>query len=99
MGREHRRGMPVSPAICVPAPDEQISIGKTTIAGYAVAYGRAVTRVDVSTDGGATWKQADLRSEPDELDVEINIDQRPKLNRENVAVPARVLLFRKAIAD
>ena len=64
-----------------------------------MGYGRAVTRVDVSTDGGGAWKQADLQSEPGELDVEVNIGQRLKLNRENVAVPARVLLFRKAIAD
>lgn len=59
--------MPVSSAICVPGPDEQIPSGKTTIRGYAVAYGRAVVRVDVSSDGGTTWKQADLQSEPDAL--------------------------------
>jgi len=43
--------------------------------------------------------QADLQSEPGELDFEVNIGQRLKHNRENVAAPARVLLFRKAIAD
>ena len=59
--------MPVSSAICVPAPDEKIASGKTTIKGYAVAYGRAVARVDVSMDGGTTWDQADLQSEPDAL--------------------------------
>ena len=54
--------MPVSSAVCVPAPDQQIPSGKTRIKGYAVAYGRAVARVDVSTDGGSTWKQAAVQS-------------------------------------
>lgn len=59
--------MPVSSAICTPIPDEQLPSGKTLIEGYAVAYGRGVARVDVSTDGGNTWEQADLESEPDAL--------------------------------
>jgi sulfite oxidase len=59
--------LPVSSAICVPAPGEQFPSGKTAIKGYAVAYGRSVARVDVSTDGGDSWNQADLETEPDVL--------------------------------
>lgn len=59
--------MPVSSAICIPARDDRIPSGITTIKGYAVAYGRGVARVDVSTDGGKTWGQAHLETEPQAL--------------------------------
>lgn len=39
----------------------QVPAGPTTVSGYAFAGGdRTVVRVDVSTDGGDTWTQADL---------------------------------------
>lgn len=57
--------MPVTSAICIPEAGERISGGNVVIEGYAVAYGRTVARVDVSTDGGLTWNQATLRTEPE----------------------------------
>lgn len=48
-------------AILTPADGESVRPGPTTVTGYAFAGGeRAVARVDVSTDGGSTWTQADL---------------------------------------
>lgn len=56
--------MPVTSAICVPEQGASVPAGRITLAGYAVAYGRSVARVDVSTDGGTTWRQAALQSDP-----------------------------------
>jgi sulfite oxidase len=45
------------------APDDgaEVPAGPTRVSGYALAGGdRTVVRVDVSTDGGAGWLQADL---------------------------------------
>ncbi len=45
------------------APDDgaELPAGPTPVTGYAFAGGdRTVVRVDVSSDGGATWAQADL---------------------------------------
>lgn len=50
--------LPVNSAICVPASGDVVPKGATTLRGYAMAYGRRVARVEVSTDGGATWSQA-----------------------------------------
>ncbi len=52
--------LPVNSAICEPAPGAEIVAGPTILRGYAMATARAVTRVDVSADGGETWLQADL---------------------------------------
>jgi sulfite oxidase len=53
---------PVNSAICAPLPGEKLPAGRTTARGWAVAGGgRQVARVDVSTDGGRTWKSAQLR--------------------------------------
>ena len=52
--------LPVTSAIAVPADGAQLTAGPTTIRGYAIAYDRAVARVEVSADGGATWHQARL---------------------------------------
>jgi sulfite oxidase len=57
--------MPVNSAICIPENGECIKAGLIRIEGYAVAYGRSVARVDVSKDGGHTWHQAALRSDPE----------------------------------
>ncbi|MHA6332038.1 molybdopterin-dependent oxidoreductase [Qipengyuania sp. CAU 1752] len=57
--------MPITSAICIPEQGESVKEGLLRIEGYAVAYGRSVARVDVSTDGGSTWRQATLRSDPE----------------------------------
>ena len=44
----------------IDAPDSGIK-GETTIAGVAFAGDRGISRVEVSTDGGATWEQADIK--------------------------------------
>ena len=51
----------VNSAILTPADGESVRTGPVQVTGYAFAGGeRAVARVDVSTDGGSTWTQADL---------------------------------------
>ena len=52
--------MPVNAAICDPAPFATLQPGSNAVRGYAIATGRAITRVDVSNDGGRSWKQATL---------------------------------------
>ncbi|OMH27736.1 hypothetical protein BKD30_03635 [Tersicoccus phoenicis] len=48
-------------AILDPADGTTVPAGPVTVAGYALAGGgRGVARVDVSSDGGSTWVQADL---------------------------------------
>lgn len=57
----------VNCVICRPHGSERLTPGPVRIGGYAVGSGgAAVARVDVSTDGGAKWTQADLigKSEP-----------------------------------
>ncbi|XP_069826602.1 sulfite oxidase, mitochondrial [Dendropsophus ebraccatus] len=59
--------LPVQSAITEPRPGEKISVdydGKVTIKGYAWSGGgREIVRVDVSLDGGKTWKVAELTGE------------------------------------
>lgn len=57
--------MPLDSAICEPAPHAALKPGATTLRGYAVATARAIVRVDVSADGGRTWRQAELEHDPD----------------------------------
>ena len=53
--------MPVNSAICRPGAGEAVPAGETLVEGWAIAGGdRAVTRVDLSSDGGRTWLQAEL---------------------------------------
>jgi sulfite oxidase len=52
--------MPLNSAICEPASRAEIKAGSVTLRGYAVATARQIMRVDVSSDGGRTWKQAEL---------------------------------------
>ena len=64
--------MPLNAAICDPAPHATLPAGPLTLRGYAIATARAVTRVDVSADGGRTWRQAHTAARCDgamELDV------------------------------
>ena len=41
-------------------PDDDIS-GKTTIAGIAFAGDRGISKVEVSTDGGKSWEEAEIK--------------------------------------
>jgi sulfite oxidase len=48
--------------ILVPGDDAEVPTGPLTIHGWALAGdGRGIGRVDVSLDGGHTWRQADLQ--------------------------------------
>jgi DMSO/TMAO reductase YedYZ molybdopterin-dependent catalytic subunit len=56
--------LPQHARILRPRPDENIAMGTYTIRGMAVSgTGREITRVEVSTDGGLTWRDAELTSE------------------------------------
>ncbi len=58
--------MPLNAAICEPAPHAELKAGPmTTLRGYAIATARAIVRVDVSSDGGRTWRQAELEHDPE----------------------------------
>jgi sulfite oxidase len=56
--------MPLNSAICEPDHGAMVRAGPARIAGYAVAMGTSVARVEVSSDDGRTWRQADLTVEP-----------------------------------
>ncbi len=53
--------MPLTSAICKPEPDAVLQAGKAIVSGYAIATARDITRVDVSSNGGEDWVQAQLR--------------------------------------
>ena len=57
-------GLPLNAAICEPALGAALRAGPATVRGYAVASGRGVARVDVSIDGGRSWRQAELEQDP-----------------------------------
>ena len=57
--------MPLNAAICSPEDGARVSSGVCSVEGYAVAFGRAVSRVEVSTNGGTDWVQAELTAKPD----------------------------------
>ncbi|MCW6509651.1 sulfite oxidase [Lichenifustis flavocetrariae] len=52
--------MPLNAAICEPAAGAELKAGRTEVRGYAIATDRAITRVDVSSDGGRQWRQATI---------------------------------------
>ena len=53
--------LPVNSAVLTPLDGAELRRGATAVRGYAVAgSGRTVGRVDVSTNGGATWQKAEL---------------------------------------
>ena len=52
--------MPVNSAICVPTPNAELPAGRVTVRGYAMATAHAVARVEISGDGGETWREAVL---------------------------------------
>jgi Oxidoreductase molybdopterin binding domain/Mo-co oxidoreductase dimerisation domain len=52
---------PVTSAICIPQPGQRLTAGENVVRGYALAGGsRQVARVDLSADGGLTWRAAEL---------------------------------------
>ncbi len=52
--------LPVNSAICVPQAHARLSPGRLDLRGWASATAREIVRVDVSTNGGRTWRQAHL---------------------------------------
>jgi sulfite oxidase len=52
--------MPLNSAICEPAAGADLKAGRTAVKGYAIATDRAITRVDVSMNGGRQWHQATI---------------------------------------
>ena len=59
--------MPVTSAICEPRPDAVLPRGASSVSATGFAWsggGRAISRVDVSADGGRTWTTAKLTAQP-----------------------------------
>ena len=55
--------MPLNSAICEPQRGATLQAGPLTLRGWATASERAVRRVDVSIDGGRSWRQAELEQD------------------------------------
>jgi hypothetical protein len=53
-------GMPVKSSITAPEDQEKIALGPVTLRGFAWAGENAIERVEVSTDGGSRWRDAQL---------------------------------------
>lgn len=53
-------GMPVKSSITAPEDQAKVGAGTTTIRGIAWAGEHAIERVEVSTDGGSRWRDAQL---------------------------------------
>jgi len=53
-------GMPVKSYITGPADGDKVRMGTITLRGMAWAGEERVVKVDVSTDGGSSWKSAEL---------------------------------------
>jgi len=56
-------GMPVKSSLTSPEDQSKISLGPTTIRGFAWAGENAIERVEVSTDGGSRWQNAQLSAQ------------------------------------
>jgi DMSO/TMAO reductase YedYZ molybdopterin-dependent catalytic subunit len=59
--------MPVKSVITSPAPNASVGVGPETIAGYAWSGYGGITKVEISTDGGATWAEARIAQEAGRL--------------------------------
>jgi DMSO/TMAO reductase YedYZ molybdopterin-dependent catalytic subunit len=55
-------GMPVKSCITSPEDQSKLPPGPVTIRGFAWAGEHAIDRVEVSTDGGSRWRDAQLSS-------------------------------------
>jgi len=53
-------GMPVKSSITAPEDRQKIALGPATVRGFAWAGENAIERVEVSTDGGSRWRDAQL---------------------------------------
>jgi DMSO/TMAO reductase YedYZ molybdopterin-dependent catalytic subunit len=56
-------GMPVKSTITSPEDQEKLAPGLVTIRGFAWAGENAIERVEISTDGGSRWRDAQLSPE------------------------------------
>ncbi len=57
---------PINAAICSPAAGAKLQAGRTTVAGYALPAGLpgcTIAKVELSTDGGRSWRPARLEGE------------------------------------
>ncbi|MEO8453414.1 MAG: sulfite oxidase [Gemmatimonadota bacterium] len=65
-GGEALGELTINAAILTPEPGAQLAAGKVRLAGWAIGnHARLITRVDVSTNGGAVWKQATVALQSD----------------------------------
>ncbi|HXS95323.1 MAG TPA: sulfite oxidase [Candidatus Limnocylindrales bacterium] len=55
-------GMPVKSSITAPEDRSTASLGRIAIRGFAWAGEQAIERVEVSTDGGSKWRDAEITS-------------------------------------
>ena len=55
-------GMPVKSTIVAPEDQSRLTLGSIAIRGFAWAGEEAIERVEVSTDGGSRWHDAELSS-------------------------------------
>lgn len=53
-------GMPVKSSLTSPEDQSKAALGQITIRGFAWAGEQAIERVEVSTDGGSKWRDAQL---------------------------------------
>jgi len=56
-------GMPVKSSLTSPEDQSKIALGPTVIRGFAWAGEKAIERVEVSTDGGSRWRDAQLSAQ------------------------------------
>ena len=57
--------MPLNAAICSPGSGDSLPAGEVRIEGYAIAYDRGISRVEVSVNGGRDWRQATFADDPE----------------------------------
>ncbi len=58
---------PINSAICSPAAGAMLKAGEVTVSGYALPPGdgkSTIAKVELSADGGRTWRDAELVSKP-----------------------------------
>ncbi len=53
-------GMPVKSCITAPEDQAKVRLGAVTVRGFAWAGEQAIERVEISTDGGSRWQDAQL---------------------------------------